>query len=156
MTSSKKSLKDELKESRCLNYEITISPDDKNQYFGQGDRRLECWLNNTDILLRESLDGIQYTLYTDISLPHVNVKKGKTPRLHLHGHLDLSKASKARFWVNSLYKLTRWAVVTINPLRKEKEEWIKYCKKTLPLLKELTHDKESWLIFTPYGRLKRY
>lgn len=156
MTSPSKELKDLLKSNKCTKYEITICPDDKHQYFGQGDRRLECWLNSMDRFLRDSLDGVLYTLYTDISTPHVNVRKGVVPRLHLHGILEFMHESKARFWVNNMYKLSRWAIVTVNPLRKDEKEWIKYCQKTMPMLKLLTHDKESWLTFRSNGRIKKY
>lgn len=135
-------------------YEITITPEDKYQFNGKGDTRLHNFCVVMDELLKHALTDLRYVLYTDISFPHVNVnKKSGQPRLHMHGIIYVNKHI-SKFWLSGMYKLSRWANVSVNiPEPDTKDQWLKYCKKAVSFLSNQLNKKH--LRFTPLSPVKK-
>ncbi len=73
-------------------------------------------------------DDTRYILHFDISEPK-EMRKGKFPRLHLHGCIKFKSSQAIRYWLlyscNNLSKVASIYIDTIDNV----EIWEKYCKK---------------------------
>ncbi len=138
-------------------YEITINPSDKYQFFGKP-RRYELFLTMMDTFLKQSLDcwNIQYKLCVELSTPHINIsmKTGNQSRLHFHGYVKFkTKRSKSCFHLHSVYKISRFGLLTFNNYRPD--YWPEYMIKDYHLIKAINPSKNAH-IFRHEMPIKQY
>lgn len=121
-------------------YEITITPDDKHQFFHKRDR-LVLFAMTMQGFFRQCFDryDIKYELYLELSEPvslsRVARNKSVASRLHFHGTIKFpSLLSVGNFLLHSQYSLTRHSDIQINPFR---TEWIPYITKQNKIMMEL-------------------
>lgn len=115
-------------------FEITVNPADKYQHFHSNQRLQNFFLSTQRLINKVFVNlGIPYTLYVELSMPHVNINKNtKLPRLHYHGTITLTKESSGDLLLHGLYKLSRWCNVTINDYRDD--YWPNYATKSKDIM----------------------
>ncbi len=139
-------------------YEITVSPDDRHQFFGRYGKRLQWFWTKIHPLLINALDhyDIEYKMYLELSEPHINVNKSSTTsRLHFHGTITFKDdLSVGYYLLESQYKMSRWCNTTINDYRPD--VWPEYIRKQRPILRALcAHERVPYSITHKKPLLKR-
>ncbi len=137
-----------------IKYEITINPNDKNQYFGNP-RRLQLFIMHMQKLLQLAFDnyGIRYKLHLELSEPKAinkeshKMKSTSGARLHFHGTLAFpSDAIVGEFLLKSQYLLSRHSDIQLNSYREE--YWPKYILKQRKVIEALAIHYKTPVVLT--------
>jgi len=126
-------------------YEITINPNDTQQFYKMSDRsttdRLsEVTENWRKKCLKHLAPCAEYSLVVEVSEPNVVVGDSRRPRIHFHGTIKLKNPIK--FLTEHLHILAISASIAINKYRPE--YWSKYTLKQKHLVQPLL-GKAYWL-----------
>ncbi len=145
-------------------YEITISPNDKSQYFGSP-RRIELFTMKVQSILTKALtnNGVEFKLWLELSEPkEINkeaYKKSKSgSRLHYHGTIRFpNEIAVGLFLLKGQYLLSRTMDVYISNKGVKRIEWIPYCRKQRGIIKLLcyTQSKTPHILEHTMSTIKR-
>lgn len=116
-------------------YEITINPDDKHQFYGKGHTRVNYFVEAMAKELDQWKESCAYSMALEVSMPQYgNATRGSKPRLHYHGVIRFKdEVSIATFFIERAYKVRQWCDVQFNEFRPE--HWPKYCAKNKAMMK---------------------
>lgn len=130
-------------------YAITINPCDDYQIISNikldvtTDTRIQTKTSSVKRynLIQASIEPLlkdyRYQLYWDVSCP-TDIRKGKFPRLHLHGIIDLqSSMALEEFLLRTLMVMSEKYSIKMRKIESFDgyQKWLKYCKKYQNVLK---------------------
>lgn len=115
--------------SSNVTYEITINPDDRHQYGGKGDTRIQNVKSDLDDIFKNQNEDILLHLLPEISTPQFgNNTTHKLARIHYHGVILLRTDQALRkFLLCMWHKITSISSIQLNPYRPD--HWPVYCRK---------------------------
>lgn len=114
---------------------ITINFDNEHQFYYHNNRMTK-WRDFVNDMLLDSLNGLNYCLYPEISTPIGDINC-MGPRLHLHGIIHLRNKSKLKYFlIHSLPRLKRHSMIRID-ICNDPHLWYNYCTKDKEWFNEL-------------------
>ena len=118
-------------------YALTINPDNSHQYLDDKDNRIEkvcTYIQNYHLIkLKDNADWI---LYTEISSPSEDNKKGVT-RIHFHGKIRFTTPQGLLSWYMYIHNGLKTVSMVKMDVISEDEKWEQYSTKNKLIMQML-------------------